>query len=109
MEEFLEADVRIRSKAPVQPTITPRTFFQVIGSLIKRAAKIIVIIGVRDTIIDALTGVVLLSPTTKRNWFIITPKSEAKISSKTSFLLAFGALINRDAIQKTIAAPRKRK
>ena len=56
------AEERIRIKAPLQPTKTPKTFFNVIGSLTKIAENIIVTIGVQLTTIEASTGDVFDNP-----------------------------------------------
>ena len=59
------AEVRISNNAPLQPIITPKTLRKVIGSRRNIAAAIIVRTGVRVTTIEASTGEVDDSPTTK--------------------------------------------
>ena len=63
-EEFEEEEFEdmININAPLQPINTPTTFFNVIGSFINIAEKIIVTIGVRLTTIEASTGEVIDKP-----------------------------------------------
>ena len=98
-------EVSMRSNAPAQPMSTPTTFLVVMGSLMKIAAKIMVIIGVSVTTIEASTGEVVESPTTKVVWFSTMPKTEARTNRRMSFLLASGARKTRAASQKATAAP----
>ena len=61
----LFAEVSMRSTAPAQPINTPSTLRAVIGYLRNKAAAIMVKTGVRVTTIEASTGEVEESPTTK--------------------------------------------
>ena len=65
--------------------------------------------GVSVTTIDASTGEVVESPTTKLIWFIAIPKNAAMTMMPMSFFAAFGALNNPAASQNTAVAPRNRK
>ena len=57
--------LRIKVRAPMDPRNIPITFFGVTGSFRKRAAKIIVTIGIVVVMIDASTGEVSDKPKVK--------------------------------------------
>src|SRR3989339_1124797 len=69
--------------------ITPVSFFKVIGSLIIRAANIIVTMGVTVIISDASTGELFDSPTRKESWFVVVPNTPLIMSIKCSFNVNF--------------------
>lgn len=97
--------VNIKINAPDSPQTTPITFLKVRGSFKNMAAIIMVKIGVILTIIEALVGVVLLSPRMNANKLKTIPNKEATQSRKISFLSVLGVLNTKDASQNNTAQP----
>ena len=83
----------------------PSTFFAVIGSLRKIAARIIAHNGMLVVMIEAFTGEVMPTPRMKLPWLRTTPSSDAPKSLARSFGGTCSDFRKNERIQNRIMAP----
>ena len=95
---------KINSSTPESPIASPLPLRNVIFSFRISAAKIKANIGLVESYMDELIGVVRSSPTRKSVWLITTPNKENAKSSNRSLYLTRSFGIKRLVIQNSTKA-----